>query len=224
MGSTRSRQPGVYLVHRIGAAMFGLALWVFAGLGFASALEFFSTRGEPVLGLSTNGALSTISAIAGAVLIAGAWSGASVASTVTVVMGTVFLLSGLAHLALISTPWNLLAFRLPNVFFSLVAGMGLLLLGVYGRVSGGLPPDNPYRRAHPRRRTRPTPREQDDVTVVDAHQQEMLEAEMAMGEGHPTPRQAALVEEELAEQRTRERARAWRTADQRTTPPDHSEK
>jgi hypothetical protein len=42
-----------------------------------------------------------------------------------------------------------LAFRLPDVFFSIGAGLVLLLLGAYGRVSGHLPDDNPYRKPGP---------------------------------------------------------------------------
>ena len=34
-----------------------------------------------------------------------------------------------------------------NVIFSFVVGTVLLMFGFYGRVSGGLPPDNPYHRA-----------------------------------------------------------------------------
>jgi hypothetical protein len=34
-----------------------------------------------------------------------------------------------------------------NVAFSLVAGLTLLLLGAYGRLTGNLPPDSPYARS-----------------------------------------------------------------------------
>jgi hypothetical protein len=62
-------------------------------------------------------------------------------------VGTLFLVSALVNLAVLDTRLNLLAFRFNNVVFSIVAGLVLLLLGAYGRVSGNLPPDSPY--AHP---------------------------------------------------------------------------
>lgn len=218
MPSQRSRQPSVYVVHRIGAVVLGLGLWVFAALGFVNALPFFSTTGVFVLGLSTNGALSTLSLVVGATLIGTAWWGEPLASTATAVFGVLFVVSGLAHLALLGTDWNILAFRLPNVFFSLIAGLVLMVLGFYGRVSGGLPPDNPYRQAHPRRRTRPTPQQQQAGSQIDDREQEILQAEIAMGEGHPTPAQEKLVLDELRQNQQREYDRAWRQARRDASP------
>ncbi|QGK69594.1 DUF4383 domain-containing protein [Allosaccharopolyspora coralli] len=212
MASTKARQPWTFVVHRVAAAVLGLGLWVFAALGFVNGLPFFSTSGTAVLGMSVNSALSTISVLAGLVLLCSAWWGDPLASTTMIVLGVLFVLSGLVHLALIDTQWNVLAFELSNVFFSLVAGLVLVVLGFYGRVSGGLPPDNPYRRAHPLRRTRPTPEEQEAASEVDEREQQFLEAEMAMGEGHPTSRQEELVRGELRERQRRERARAWSNA------------
>src|SRR3954469_6450911 len=133
-------------VHRVGAVAVGLVLLVFGALGFADGLSYFSTEGEPVLGLSSNGLLSTISAVTAVALIAAALRGPRIASTVMLVVGVLFLLSALANLAVLDTGLNLLAFRLTNVFFSLGAGLVLLLLGAYGRVSANLPPDSPYAR------------------------------------------------------------------------------
>lgn len=208
----RGRPHPVYIVQRASAIVLGLGLWVFAGLGFAQGLAFFSTEGQDVLGLSSNGLLSTISVVAGGVLLASAAYSAPAASTVAVVVGTLFLLSGLAHLAILHTAFNFLAFRLPNVFFSLIAGMVLLFSGLYGRVSGGLPPDNPYRRAHPRRSQRPHPDDQLSAqhAVSDPEEQRIREAEVAMGEGHASGEQAAIVEHDQAKRRAEERDRAWR--------------
>lgn len=215
---TRTAQHPVHIVHRIGAAVLGAVLWVFAGLGFAHAPTFLSTQGVTALGMSTNGALATISAVVGTAMLAAAAVGGRWASTLSAGFGALFLLSGLVHLGILNTQLNLLAFRLPNVLFSLVVGLVLLVLGLYGRVSGGLPPDNPYRRATPKRGDRPDPEEQlhafegrwrDDPDAA-AHEQELAEAEMAMGEGNPTAEQARLVSEELAHRRAHERARAYR--------------
>ena len=131
-------------VHRVGAVLFALGLWVFGILGLVNRLDPFTTNGTPVLGLSSNGLLSVISLVVGAILIAAATRGGRMASTVTVIVGVAFILSGLANVLVLGTPLNLLAFRMPNVIFSLIAGALLLFLGAYGRYTGGLPDDNPY--------------------------------------------------------------------------------
>lgn len=137
-------------VYRYGAGLCGLALLVFGTLGFLNDLAFFSTRGERVAGLSSNGLLSLISLVVALVLIAGAVIGGNTASTVNMAVGAVFLGSGFVNLALLDTKANFLAFRMQNVMFSFVVGLMLLTFGMYGRVCGGLPHDNPYWRArHP---------------------------------------------------------------------------
>ncbi|MGY2066094.1 DUF4383 domain-containing protein [Blastococcus sp. SYSU DS0619] len=152
-GSDRRKTDGaragsrVPAVHRIGAVVVAAVIAVFGILGFADGLDFFSTDGERVLGLSSNGLLSTISVVTAAVLIAAAVRGPRIASTVMIVVGVLFLVSALANLAVLQTDLNFLAFRFANVVFSVVAGLVLLLLGAYGRVSGNLPADSPY--AHP---------------------------------------------------------------------------
>ena len=137
-------------VYRYGGGFMGLLLLVFGVLGLTDRLAFFSTSGEHVLGLSSNGALSVISIVAAAVLVTGAVIGGNIASSVNFVMGALFVLSGAVNLALLDTQANFLAFRFQNVMFSFVVGVMLVTFGAYGRVSGGLPHDNPYWRArHP---------------------------------------------------------------------------
>ncbi|MCD2185549.1 DUF4383 domain-containing protein [Actinomycetospora soli] len=135
----------VVVVHRVGAVIVALVIATFGVLGFVGGLGFFDTSGTPVLGLSSNGLLSTISIVTALVLVAAAFRGGRLSSTVMIVVGTLFLVSAFANLAVMATPYNLLAFRLPNVFFSIGAGLVLLILGSYGRVSAKLPADNPYR-------------------------------------------------------------------------------
>ena len=96
--------------------------------------------------MSSNGLLSAISLLTAVVLVVAALRSPRVASTVMIVVGTLFLLSALANLAALRTSFNILAFEMENVVFSVVAGLLLLLLGAYGRVSGNLPPDSPYAR------------------------------------------------------------------------------
>lgn len=139
----------VILIHRLGAFAVAAAIGVFGVVGLLGGLAFFDTRGRAVLGLSSNGLLAVVSLVTAAVLVVAALRSGWWASTVMMVVGTLFLVSAFVNLAVLDTSLNVLAFRLPNVFFSVGAGMVLLVLGAYGRVSGHLPDDNPYRKPVP---------------------------------------------------------------------------
>lgn len=134
-------------VYRFGAGVIGAGLLLVGVLGFADALGFFDTTGDQVLGLSTNTLLSAISVIVGLILIAGAIIGGNISAGLNTVFGVLFLLSGLANMAVLLTSANILNFSMRNVIFSFVSGLLLLTFGLYGRVSGALPPDNPFYRA-----------------------------------------------------------------------------
>ncbi|MFJ4964623.1 hypothetical protein EES43_26960 [Streptomyces sp. ADI96-02] len=137
-------------VYRIGGGLCGAILLVFGSLGFANQLSIFDTSGARVAGLSTNGILSLISIVVGVVLIGGALAGGNVASVVNMVVGVLFLLSGFVHIFILDSGANFLDFGMSNVIFSFVMGLLILTFGMYGRVSGGLPHDNPYWRSrHP---------------------------------------------------------------------------
>jgi Domain of unknown function (DUF4383) len=142
-------RPGphpVHTVHRIGAAAIGVFLLCFAVLGLVRGLPFLATEGHTVLGLSSNGLLAAISLIVGLALLASAAARGSTASTTSIVLGVLFLLSGMANSLVLGTRMNLLAFQPSNIVFSFAVGGGLLILGSYGRITGGLPLDNPYHR------------------------------------------------------------------------------
>ncbi|MFI6652920.1 DUF4383 domain-containing protein [Streptomyces sp. NPDC050529] len=137
-------------VYRIGAGLMGLVLLAFGILGLTDQVGFFDTGGDTVAGLSTNGALSVLSICVGLLLFIGMVVGGNFASTLNMVLGIAFVLSGFVNLALLDTGLNFLAFEIQNVLFSFVVGLLLMMFGMYGRVSGGLPHDNPYWRArHP---------------------------------------------------------------------------
>ena len=119
----------VYNVQRGGAVCVGAFLLVFGLIGIAGGLGFFSTEGERILGLSSNGLLSAISIVVGLVLIGAAFLGPRIASTVMAVLGCLFLLSALANLAVLNTDLNILAFEMRNVLFSIGVGLLLLTLG-----------------------------------------------------------------------------------------------
>ncbi|MGW4028185.1 DUF4383 domain-containing protein [Streptomyces sp. NPDC004838] len=137
-------------VYRVGAGLMGLFLIAFGILGLINKIGFFSTAGDTVIGLNTNGALSVLSLCVGGLLLAGMVVGGNFASTLNMVLGVAFIGSGFINLALLDTSFNPLAFHIQNVLFSFVVGLLLMFFGMYGRVSSTLPHDNPYWRArHP---------------------------------------------------------------------------
>ncbi|MER5912155.1 DUF4383 domain-containing protein [Streptomyces sp. NPDC001982] len=137
-------------IYRVGAGLMGLFLLAFGILGLTNNIGFFDTGGNTALGLNTNGSLSVLSVCVGLLLFAGMVIGGNFASTLNMVLGVLFLLSGFLNLALLDTNQNFLAFKIQNVLFSFVVGILLMVFGMYGRVSSVLPHDNPYWRArHP---------------------------------------------------------------------------
>ena len=105
----------VYAVQRLGAVAVGSILLVFGLLGGTSGVPFLSTHGGRYLGMSSNGLLSALSLVVAVVLLGAALAGPRVASTVMIVLGVLFLLSGLIHLAVLRTSYKLLSFRMRNV-------------------------------------------------------------------------------------------------------------
>ncbi|MEU3981666.1 DUF4383 domain-containing protein [Streptomyces sp. NPDC026672] len=137
-------------VYRVGAGLMGLFLLAFGILGLTNNIGFFDTGDNTALGLNTNGTLSVLSICVGLLLCVGMVVGGNFASTLNMVLGVLFILSGFLNLGLLDTAHNFLAFRIQNVLFSFVVGVLLMFFGMYGRVSSTLPPDNPYWRArHP---------------------------------------------------------------------------
>lgn len=203
----RSYDPRVFAVQRVGALAVAAVILVFGLLGFAGGLDFFSTDGEPILGMSSNGLLSTVSVVTAAVLVIAALRSPRTASTLMMVVGVLFLLAGLASLAVLRTDANLLAFEIENVVFSEVTGLVLLLLGAYGRVSGNLPPDSPY--ARPRPDEDGGPESVPSTPAEFAAERAMREAEIAVVNHTATDDQRRRVEA-MAQVHTRgERRSVW---------------
>ncbi|GHE11502.1 DUF4383 domain-containing protein [Klenkia taihuensis] len=201
----------VKTVHRIGAFTVAAVLAVFGVLGFVGGLDYFSTDGGQVAGLSSNGLLSTISLVTAAVLVAGAVKGGRIAGIVMTGVGTAFLLSAFWHLFVLNTGLNVLAFQMSNVIFSIVVGLLLLTLGLYGRVSGNLPADNPYRANLVT--GAPADDEEPDLPARTPEERRaeaaIREAEVAVAEHRATPEQAARVEAMSHERTKAGRRRVW---------------
>jgi signal transduction histidine kinase len=142
--TTTASEHRIWHVHQVGSGVLGGVILTFGVLGFVNRLDFFATSGGEVAGYSSNGLLSTVSVVVGLVLIASAFAPRATSSWVATGVGSVFILAGLANLALLETSANILAFEMPNVLFSVLSGIVLLSLGLFGRSSGGLDPDNPY--------------------------------------------------------------------------------
>ncbi len=206
----RRYDPRVFAVQRVGALAVAAVILVFGLLGFAGGLDFFSTDGEPILGLSSNGLLSTVSVLTAGVLVLAALRSPRTASTLMMVVGILFLLSGLLSLAVLRTDANLLAFEIENVIFAEVTGLVLLLLGAYGRVSGNLPPDSPY--ARPRQDDDDTDDGTDGVPSTPeefAAERAMREAEIAVVNHTATPDQRRRVEAMARVHSRGDRRRVW---------------
>ena len=200
----------VATVQRLGAVLVAVVLLAFGLFGFLERLDYFSTEGGRIAGLSSNGLLSTISVVTAVVLVVAAFRSARTASTVMLVLGVAFLASALANLAALRTSYNVLNFSMANVVFSLCAGLFLLVLGAYGRVSGNLPSDSPYREGDPSADDEgPEPERYASTPAERAIERAMRAAELAVAEHRATPEQARRVAA-MAEVRTRaDRRRVW---------------
>jgi hypothetical protein len=102
-----------------------------------------------------------------------------------------------------------MAFRFSNVVFSVVAGLVLLVLGAYGRVSGNLPADSPYARVRTDDVVREMVAEHPSTPEEVAAERAMRAAEIAVVQHTATADQRRRVEA-MARVRTRpDRRRVW---------------
>lgn len=206
----------VHTVHRVGIGVLGLFLLAFGVLGLVRGLGFYTIHGEQIMGLRSNGLLAVVSVVMSLVLLAAAVHGGRTASTVGIVAGVAFLISGIANIFVLGTEMNMLAFGLSNVIFSLVIGMVLLFTGAYGRISGGLSPASPYYHGGGGLAgglvndvDLRTPAERATEQIIDT---ELADAERAVARHHPTPEQAAGVARAAAHRAPHDRRRAFRSS------------
>jgi hypothetical protein len=193
-------------VQRLGAVGVRLTLLVFGLLGATGGVGFLATHGQRYLGLSSNGLLSTLSLVVATVLLGAAARGPRPASTVMIVLRVLFLASALLNMALLRTAFNLLAFRMSNVVFSVVVGLLLLFLGAYGRISGNLPANSPYAHPHPRVDEPPDLPSTSEEIAVEAG---MREAEIAVVQHYATEEQERRVVAMSRVHMREDRRRVW---------------
>lgn len=205
----RSGPHLVHTVHRAGAGMIGAFLIVFGIVGFVQGVPMVGTEGTVVMGLYANGLLAAASVVVGAVLVASAVRGGPMASTVSIVVGVLFLLSGIGNSLLLGSAMNVLAFRLPNIMFSLAVGLVLLVLGAYGRLTGTLPPDSPYHHDIPDAEPAVTVAQHQERRLHRAGAVELAEAERADARRRATPEQRRRLDLVAGQGSHDERLRAW---------------
>jgi hypothetical protein len=202
----------IHTVHRLGIGGVGLFLLSFGALGLLRGLPVHSITGEQVMGLQSNGLLAIVSVAASLVLLGSSVRGPRTASTVGILFGGLFLISGIVNLFVIGTDLNMLAFGLSNVIFSLLVGMGLLFTGAYGRISGGLPTDSPYYHGEDAAVLEliddRTPAERATDRLIDT---ELADAERAVALHHATPEQAEGVRRAGAYRTAADRRKAFRS-------------
>src|SRR3954466_7539179 len=104
--------------------LMGVYVLVFGVWGYAvtSDLPFFGTEGEWVLFLRTNPAFSVLSILCGLALIAAAVIGRNVFVRATLIAAVVFMVAGLAMMALVHAAATPRAFWRPTFFFCFVLG------------------------------------------------------------------------------------------------------
>lgn len=145
--SVRRPRPGphrVHTAHRVGAVLVGAGLALFGCLGLLRMVVVSSATQTTTFGLSCNELLAVLSVLVGMILVVAGLRSGPTASTVSMVIGALFLVNGVGHLLVLDNRYDPFEFRLPNILFSLAVGLVLVPLGAYGRLSVALPPDNPY--------------------------------------------------------------------------------
>jgi hypothetical protein len=186
--------------------LLGAFLCLFGVLGLLGATSMWSTRGQVIAGLGTNGALGVLSVLFGLVLVGTAARGGRRAWSLVSWIGVLFLLSAMVHLLVINSALNLLTFQFSNVIFSFLVGMTLLTVGVYLRTGFGHEVAGTEEELSAERAT-----DRDRLAEID----ELADAEHAMAEGHSTPEQEQMVYRDAAARAATEREAACHRDPQR---------
>jgi Domain of unknown function (DUF4383) len=124
-------------LYRVLAGLAGIYVLVFgvAGLVQTRGLAPFAQHNLPwVLGLRTNPAFAVLSIGAGLLILAGTVIGRNIDYVINLIASVIFMVTGLAMLALLRTDANFLGFSVSNCVVSFILGIITGLAGLYGRV------------------------------------------------------------------------------------------
>jgi Domain of unknown function (DUF4383) len=123
-------------LYRVLAAICGIYVLLFGVVGFVqtSGSPAFDQGDAVALGLQTNLAFSLLSIVVGAIVVLCVVLGRNLDFYSDLVFGAVFLLVGMAELALMRTDANVLNFSMATCIVSFIVGLVLFTAGLYGRV------------------------------------------------------------------------------------------
>lgn len=123
-------------VYRAIAGLTGLYLVIFGVLGIleTSGSELFAQDDTRVLGQGTNLGWSSISILLGVIILVATGIGRNADTQVNKIFAYGFLALGLAELAVLRTDVNYLNFTVATCVVVMLAGLVLLMAGMYGKV------------------------------------------------------------------------------------------
>ena len=123
-------------LYRALGALAGLYILIFGivGVSRTSGNGLFARPEVQALGLRTNMAFSVLSIAGGVIIVVAAVVGRNIDRFVNLYGGWIFLIVGMAMLALLRTDANFLNFSVATCVVSFVIGIVLLTAGLYGKV------------------------------------------------------------------------------------------
>ena len=124
-------------LYRVVAALCGLYVLVVGVMLFIGARgqDFFAQEGLPrALLIQGNQAFGVLSIVVGLVLFGGAIAGGNLDHWINLVAGGVFLVAGMAMMALLQTDLNFLGYSMSTCVASFILGLLMLTAGLYGKV------------------------------------------------------------------------------------------
>ena len=124
-------------IYRAIAALVGLYLIVFGVLGFVLTADegLFGRAGDRVLGQGTNLFWSIVSVVIGVAVLIATVLGRNLDVAVNTYLGWTLLVIGSLALAVIRTDANILDFSISTVIACYLAGLALIVAGLYGKVA-----------------------------------------------------------------------------------------
>jgi hypothetical protein len=124
-------------LYRVLGFLAGLYCLLFGIIGTTSTAHeaIFARTSERVFGLQTNRGFAVASIVVGAVIVVVIMIGRNVDRTVNMVLGPVFILAGLAMMAVMQTSANFLNFEMSTCVVSFVIGLILMASAFYSEVA-----------------------------------------------------------------------------------------